>query len=201
VRVLVACEFSGVVRDAFLRAGHEAYSCDLIEGLTFHPNHIVGDAIEVAYGQHWDLMIAHPPCTYMARSGWHWVSSPDSSVEPLKGEPRRRAAHDAAYFFRRLLDAPVARIAVENPRPIKHVGLPKETQVIQPWQFGHGEVKATCLWLRNLPMLAPTDVVQGRDAVVHKQSPGIRNGLTRQQRRSITYRGIAEAMAEQWGKL
>lgn len=157
--------------------------------------------LSLSLSQPWDLAIFHPPCTYLTRSGWHWVNAPDSDVLPLKGEPRRKAAMEAAEFFKKLLDAPVRRVAVENPRPIKHVGLPPFTQVIQPWEFGHGEVKETCLWLRELPNLIPTNVVDGREARVHKESPGTKNGLSRAQRRSITYQGIAYAMAEQWGGL
>jgi hypothetical protein len=140
-------------------------------------------------------MIAHPPCTYLTRAGWHWVNKPDCATLPLKGEPRRRAAVEAAEFFRTLLDAPIPRIAVENPLPIVHVGLPKPTQTIQPWQFGHGEIKATCLWLKGLPPLTPTDLVEGRTARVHRAPPG----KDRWKFRGLTKLGIADAMASQWG--
>jgi hypothetical protein len=193
LRVLVACEFSGVVRDAFAALGHDAWSCDLLP--TERPGqHFKGDVRDVLCGR-WDLMIAHPPCTYLTRSGWHWVNKPDCSTLPLKGEPRRRAAFEAAEFFRALLDAPIPRIAVENPKPICHVNLPAPTQAVQPWQFGHGETKATCLWLKNLPKLEPTNIVEGREARVHRESPG----PDRWKARSRTYPGFAAAMAAQWG--
>jgi hypothetical protein len=143
----------------------------------------------------WDLMIAHPPCTYLSRAGWHWVNKPDSSVHPLKGEPRRQAAIEAAKFFLTLWKAPIERIAIENPRPIVHANLPAHTQVIQPWQYGHPETKATCLWLKNLPPLVPTNIVEGREARIHRMPPG----PNRSKERSRTYEGIARAMAEQWG--
>jgi hypothetical protein len=131
----------------------------------------------------------------MARSGWHWVNKADSAELPLKGAPRRRAAIEAAEFFLQLLSASVPRIAIENPRPISHVNLPPAQQVIQPWEFGHGEVKTTLLWLKNLPPLLATDIVEGRDGRVWKESPF----PERWKRRSITYQVIADAMAEQWG--
>lgn len=193
IKVLVACEFSGIVRDAFRRRGFDAWSIDLIETEISGP-HIVGDIREYLRGD-WDLMIAHPPCTYLARSGWHWVNKPDQDTLPLKGEPRHRAAIEAAEFFRLLLNAPIPRIAVENPRPISHVNLPSPTQTIQPWQFGHGETKATCLWLKNLPPLRPTNIVEGREQRLWKLSPAV----DRAKERSRTFKGIAEAMAEQWG--
>lgn len=204
MNVLVGCEFSGVVREAFRERGHNAWSNDILPAADASPFHIQGDvfeALSLSLSQSWDLAIFHPPCTYLARSGWHWINAPDSDVIPLKGEPRRKAAMEAAVFFKKLLDAHVKRIAIENPRPIKHVGLPIPTQIIQPWEFGHGETKETCLWLRGLPNLVPTDIVNGRIPRVHMESPGIKDGLTRQQRRSITYQGIADAMADQWGSL
>jgi hypothetical protein len=195
MRVLVACEFSGVVRDAFLEHGHNAWSCDLLPTEKPGP-HYQMDVLEVL-GNSWDLMIAHPPCTYLSRAGWHWVNKPDQETPPLKGKPRRRAAAEAAKFFRQLLDADIPRIAVENPRPICHVNLPPSTQAIQPWQFGHGEVKETHLWLKGLPPLSPTNVVDGREPRVWKASPS----ADRWKERSRTYEGIAMAMADQWGSL
>lgn len=193
MRVLVACEFSGAVRDWFAIAGHDAMSCDLLPSET--PGaHYQGDVRDVLH-MGWDLMVAHPPCTYLNRAGWHWVNKPDHATHPLKGAPRRAATIEAAEFFRLLLAAPVPRIAIENPVPIKHAGLPKYTQLVQPWQFGHGEVKATCLWLKNLPPLKPTNIVEGREAKIHRMSPGPKRSLER----SRTYGGIARAMAEQWG--
>jgi hypothetical protein len=192
-KVLIACEFSGVVRRVFRERGHDAWSCDLLPAED-NGHHFTLDVRELL-GMEWDLMIAHPPCTYLCRAGWNWVNKPDCDTLPLKGEPRRRAAIEAAEFFRLLLDAPIEKICVENPRPIKHVGLPPATQTIQPWMFGHGETKATCLWLKNLPLLVPTNIVEGREARVHKMPPS----KDRWKERSRTYEGIAKAMAEQWG--
>jgi len=208
LRVLVACEFSGVVRRAFRALGHDAWSCDLLPAEDGSPFHLRGDVFyalrqevnalffkNLKKHKRWDLLIAHPPCTYLCRAGWHWVNKPDCNVLPLKGEPRRRAAMEAREFFLKLLNADIPRIAVENPRPICHVELPPSSQKIQPWQFGHGEVKETHLWLKGLPPLAPTSIVAGREAVVHKMPPGPK----RKQNRERTYEGIARAMAEQWG--
>jgi hypothetical protein len=186
MRVLVACEFSGVVRRAFRERGHHAYSCDLIPSTDNSPYHIQGDVLSVMRGV-WDLMIAHPPCTFLAVSGARWWGN-------------KAAEQDAAiYFFERLVGAPIPRIAVENPIGVMSTKYRKPDQIVQPWMFGHGEVKATCLWMKNLPQLEPTDLVAGREPRVHYESPGIKGGLTRQQRRSVTLAGIAEAMANQWG--
>lgn len=194
MRVLVGCEFSGVVRNAFRKLGHDAWSCDLLPAEDGSPFHIQGDVLPLLSHQ-WDLGIMHPPCTYLNRAGWHWVNRPDSDVLPLKGNPRRKAAAEAAEFFLTLFHAPIPRIAVENPRPICHVNLPPPSQTIQPWQFGQGELKATCLWLKNLPHLIPTNIVDGREARIHKMPPG----PNRARERSRTFQGIAEAMAAQWG--
>lgn len=193
MRVLVACEFSGIVRDAFASKGHDAWSCDLLPSET-PGKHITMDVLDQLH-KGWDLMIAHPPCTYLSRSGWHWVNKPDCYTPPLKGEPRRRATKEAARFFMDLLEAPIPRIAIENPVPICHASLPPYTQKIQPWMFGHGETKATCLWLKNLPPLIPTNIVEGREHRVHRASPS----PDRWKERSRTYTGIAQAMADQWG--
>lgn len=182
MRVLVACEFSGTVRDAFRARGHDAWSCDLLPSESPGP-HIVGDALEAAYGQHWDLMIAHPPCTHLAVSGARW----------FKDKQEEQAA--ALEFVRALLAAPIERIALENPVSIISSRIRKPNQIIQPWQHGHGETKATCLWLKNLPLLVPTDIVDGRAARIHKMPPG----PNRAKERSRTYNGIAAAMAAQWG--
>lgn len=194
MRVLVACEWSGVVRDAFRRRGHEAWSCDLL-GPDDLPNefraqewpnyHFEGDVRNVIATQDWDLMIAHPPCTHLAVSGARW----------FKGKEREQA--EALRFVRDLLAAPIPRIALENPVSVISSRIRKPDQIIQPWQFGHGEVKATCLWLKGLPKLTPTSVVSGREARVHRMPPGPDRGRLR----SVTYRGIAEAMADQWGGL
>lgn len=198
MRVLVACEYSGRVREAFRALGHDAWSCDLIEAEDDHTHHLIADAVTLAYSGHWDLLVAHPPCTYLCRAGWRWNNAPDQyAPKPLHGAPRRQAVVAARDFFMLLLHAPIKRAAIENPRPAPGAGLPEATQYIQPWQFGHGEVKATGLWLRNLPALVPTDIVEGREAVVHRMSPG----PLRWKERSRTYTGIASAMAAQWGNV
>ena len=181
MRVLVACEFSGIVRDAFLARGHDAWSCDLLP--TERPGpHIQGDVVAVLRDG-WALMIAHPPCTHLAVSGARWFR--DKLVEQA----------DALGFVRLLMDAPIEKIAIENPVSIISSRIRKPDQIIQPWQFGHGETKAVCLWLQGLPQLAPTDIVGGREARVHKEPPG----PNRWKNRSRFYPGIAKAMAEQWG--
>ncbi len=182
MRVLVACEFSGVVRAAFRAAGHEAWSCDLLPAEDGGP-HIQRDALAVAHYRIWDLMIAHPPCTYLAVSGARWWSM-------------RRSAQIAAFnFVKKLSEAPVAKIAIENPVGALSTLWRKPDQYIQPWQFGHGETKKTGLWLKGLPLLMPTKVVSGRKARVHLAAPG----PDRWKERSRTLPGIARAMAEQWG--
>jgi hypothetical protein len=183
VRVLVACEFSGIVRDAFIAAGHEAVSCDLLPSERLGP-HMVGN-VAAALHHHWDLLIAHPPCTHLAVSGARW----------FKGKKREQS--EALDFVRLLLAAPIARIALENPISVISSKIRKPDQIIQPWQFGHGEVKATCLWLKNLPKLVPTNIVAGRTPRVHHASPG----PDRWKERSRTLPGIAQAMASQWGTL
>lgn len=188
MRVLIACEFSGTVRDAFARRGHDAWSCDLLPSET-PGNHLKGDVRAFLAGfwarPRWDLLIAHPPCTYLAVSGARWWAG--------REEEQRKALE----FVRFLLDAPIPRIAVENPIGRISTAIRKPDQIIQPWQFGHGEVKATCLWLKNLPKLQPTNIVEGRHARVHREPPG----ADRWKNRSRTLLGIAEAMADQWGAL
>lgn len=189
MRVLVACEYSGRVREAFRAKGHDAWSCDLLPSEDDSPNHIIGDVLHYLTGfgwrQSWDLMIAHPPCTDLAVSGARHF--------PAKIADGRQQASLA--FVQALMDAPVDRIALENPISIISSRIRKPDQIIQPWQFGHGETKATCLWLKNLPKLTPTDIVEGREAKVHRMAPG----PNRWKERSRTYQGIANAMAEQWG--
>lgn len=184
MRVLVACEYSGVVRDAFLEKGHDAWSCDILRSER-DGNHIQGDAINVAYWGNWDLMIAHPPCTHLAVSGARHFAS-------KREDGRQQKAID---FFMKLASAPIARIAIENPVCIMSSVWRKPDQIIQPWQFGHGETKATCLWTKNLPLLRPTEIVSGREQRVWRMPPG----QDRWKERSRTYQGIADAMAEQWG--
>jgi len=198
MRVLVACEYSGIVRDAFVARGHQAVSCDLLKtdrpnwSYVFHTgvrtndvqrgNHYKGDVRDIL-DDRWDLMIAHPPCTHLAVSGARWWK--DKLVEQA----------EALDFVRLLLDAPIEKIALENPISKISTAIRKPDQIIQPWQFGHGETKATCLWLKNLPLLVPTNIVDGREARVHKMSPG----PDRWKHRSTTLQGIADAMAAQWG--
>lgn len=180
-KVLVACEFSGRVRQAFKEQGFEAWSCDLLD--TEIPGlHFKGDVREVLYDK-WDLIIGFPPCTRLAVSGARW----------FKG--REKEQEDAICFFRTLLNAPCERIAIENPVSVISTRIRKPDQIIQPWQFGEPEQKATCLWLKNLPKLKPTKVLNEREQRVWKESPG----PDRWKRRSRTYLGIAKAMAEQWG--
>ena len=184
MRVLVACEFSGTVRDAFLELGHDAISCDLLDTDTPGPHH-KGDVLQLLRAAQFDLMIAHPPCTHLAVSGARW----------FKGKQQEQA--EALGFVRALLSAQVPLIALENPISIISTRVRKPDQIIQPWQFGHGETKATCLWLKGLPALVPTDVVEGRQARVHRLPPS----KDRWKLRSKTYEGIAQAMARQWGVL
>ncbi len=196
MRVLVACEFSGIVRDAFRERGHDAWSCDLLP--TERPgNHYQSDALVVA-SLGWDLMIAHPPCTYLCNSGVRWLYGKGKKADGGMDLKRWEAMGKASKFFLDLLNAPIPRIAVENPRMHSHALLiikRPPTQTIQPYLFGHGETKETGLWLKNLPPLAPTDAVEGRKARTHFESPG----PNRWKNRSRTLAGIAKAMAEQWG--
>lgn len=180
MRVLVACEFSGIVRDAFIKAGHDAMSCDLQPTEMGGPHH-QGDVRDIL-GEGWDLMIAHPPCTHLAVSGARWFKH--KLAEQLAG----------LDFVRTLLGAPIPRIALENPVSIISTRIRKPDQIIQPWQFGHGETKATCLWLKGLPKLVPTDLVNEREHRVWKMAPS----PERWRERSRTYPRIAAAMATQW---
>lgn len=186
MRVLIGCESSGVVRSAFRALGHDAWSCDLLpadDGSPFH--YQLNVLAPCVLGQQWDLGIFHPPCTDLAVSGARWFKA--------KGEGRILAALD---FVRALLDCQtIPAIAVENPISIISSRIRKPDQIIQPWMFGHGEVKATCLWLKGLPKLVPTNIVEGREARVHKMPPG----PDRWKERSRTLTGIAAAMAAQWG--
>lgn len=183
LRVLVACEFSGIVRDAFIRAGHDAMSCDLLPTEVEGPHHM-GDVTELLH-MGFDLMIAHPPCTHLAVSGSRWFRD------------KEKEQAEALAFVQTLMDAPIPMIAIENPISVISSRIRKPDQIIQPWQFGHGETKATCLWLKGLPKLTPTNIVDGREARVHRMPPG----PDRWRERSRTYQGIAEAMASQWGRV
>ncbi len=180
MKVLIACEYSGTVRDAFLALGHDAISCDLLPTDKKGP-HYQGSVLDILDNE-WDLMIAHPPCTHLAVSGARWFK------EKIKQQL------EALEFVQKLLNAPINKIALENPILIISSRIRKPDQIIQPWQFGHGETKATCLWLKNLPKLVPTKIVDGREARIHKMPPS----PDRWKLRSTTYEGIAKAMAEQW---
>lgn len=185
-RILVACEFSGIVRDAFRALGHDAWSCDLLpcEGDSrYHLQQDVRACFNYRQPVQWDLLIAFPPCTHLAVSGARWFKH------------KYQEQYEAKVFFMALADAPVDKIAIENPIGIMSTWWRKPDQIIQPWQFGHGETKATCLWLKNLPPLVPTDIVEGRTPRVHFASPG----PNRWKERSRTLPGVAKAMASQWG--
>lgn len=181
MRVLIACEFSGIVRDAFIAAGHDAVSCDLLPSERPGP-HIQGDVLRVL-ADGWDLMIAHPPCTYLASSGARWWPG------------REELQREALAFVRRLMDAPIPHIAIENPVGAIGTHIRKADQIIQPFMFGDPYMKTTCLWLTGLPQLTPTNIVWGREQKCWKESPG----PERAKNRSRTYPGIARAMAGQWG--
>lgn len=185
MRVLIACEYSGTVRDAFIQSGHDAISCDLLPTELPGP-HYQGDVRDVL-NYPWDLMIAHPPCTDLSVSGAR-------HFEAKRMDGRQQAS---VSFFMMLAKSDIPRIAIENPICIMSRLWRKSDQIIQPWQFGHGETKATCLWLKGLPMLKPTNIVDGRDDRIHKMSPS----PDRWKERSRTYPGIAEAMAEQWSNV
>lgn len=181
MKILIACEFSGVVRDAFKAMGHDCWSCDLLD-TERHGQHITGDVLGVLE-EGWDMMIAHPPCTYLAVSGARWFKA------------RMDEQRQALGFVKTLMDADIQKIALENPVSVISTMIRKPDQIVQPWMFGHGETKATCLWLKGLPNLAPSNVVEGRNNRVHMEPPG----KDRWKNRSRTLPGIANAMADQWG--
>lgn len=185
LRVLVACEFSGIVRDAFAAQGCNAWSCDLLmtERRGQHFLLDVRDVLERVM-EPWDLMIAFPPCTHLSVSGARWFNE------------KREQQEESVDCFMQLVNAPIPRICVENPIGIMSTRYRKPDQIIQPWQFGHGETKATCLWLKGLPKLVPTDIVSGREGRVWKTPPS----PDRWKTRSRTLLGIAKAMASQWGQ-
>lgn len=192
MKVLVACEFSGIVRNAFAARGHEAWSCDLLPSET-PGNHFLGDIFEVIPQMEWDLMIAHPPCTHLAVSGSRWFK--DKQAEQEK----------ALDFVQRLLNAPIPKIALENPVSIISTRIRKPDQIVQPWMFGDPFTKTTCLWLKNLPLLVPTKVVDKGERHITKSGKSLPKwynlppSLDRGKIRSRTFQGFANAMAEQWG--
>lgn len=197
MRVLVACEYSGTVRDAFIRAGHDAVSCDLLPTESNGP-HIVGDATKLL-DQGWDLLVAHPPCTRLTNAGVRWLNKPPKgrTIDDMWQE-----LQEGADLFSAFLNAPIPRICIENPVMHKHAkaairGYVEFTQSVQPWQFGHGECKRTCLWLKGLSPLVPTDIVEGREQRVFHASPS----PDRWKERSKFFSGIADAMADQWGNI
>lgn len=184
MKVLIACEYSGRVRDAFRSRGHDALSCDLLPADNGGP-HYQGDVRDLLT-VHWDLLIGFPPCTYLAASGMHWTT---------RGLRDPQLTEDALDFVQLLLNAPVDKIALENPVGCISTRIRKPDQYIQPWQFGHGETKKTGLWLKNLPLLTPSNIVEGRKPRVHRLPPS----ADRWKIRSMTYQGVADAMADQWG--
>ena len=183
MKVLIACEYSGRVRDAFIKKGHEAISCDLLP--TEKPGPHYQGPVEHILKEQWDLLIAHPPCTDIAVSG----------SRHFKEKAKDGRQEVALNFVRLLMSTGIERWCIENPVSIISSQIKKPDQVIQPWQYGHGETKATCLWLHNLPKLKPTKIVEGREPRVHKMPPS----KNRWKERSRTYQGIADAMGEQWG--
>lgn len=198
MKVLIACEESQTVCKAFRDKGHEAYSCDILPPSGGRPEwHIQGDVLKVL-NEGWDMMIAHPPCTYLSVSGMHWTT---------RGLRDPQLTEDALDFVRELLNAPIAKIALENPVSVISSRIRKPDQIIQPYQFGHDASKKTCLWLKNLPLLKPTDIIEGRivngkmrwsnqtDSGQNKLGPSEKRAAIR----SVTYEGIAKAMANQWG--
>lgn len=184
MKILVACEESQTVTKAFRALGHEAYSCDIQDCSGGHPEWHLKCSVFDVIGNGWDMMIAHPPCMHLAVSGARWFKD------------KKNEQADALEFVRQLMDAPIERICIENPISIISSKIRKPDQIIQPWMFGHGETKATCLWLKGLPKLNPTNIVEGREQRIWKLPPG----PERAKLRSKTYEGIAKAMAEQWGK-
>jgi hypothetical protein len=186
MKVLIACEFSGIVREEFLKLDHNAHSCDLLPTeLSSHNHYLCSIEAVLSTTKNWDLLIAFPPCTHLAASGARWWIN------------KQKEQKEAIEFVKMLGCANIPRIAIENPIGILSTVWRKPDQIIQPWQFGHGETKATCLWLKNLPLLQPTNIVEGREARVHRTPPS----PERWKVRSRTLPGIAEAMASQWGNL
>lgn len=195
MRILIGCEFSGVVRRAFAERGHEAWSCDLLPPEDNSDHHLQCDVLDAIQEQKWDMAIFHPPCTYLCSSGLHWN----------KRRPERALlTHESILFFFNLIDADIPKIAIENPIGCMSTHYRKPDQIIQPWQFGHPDSKSTCLWLKNLPLLQPTKVLSKPESGRwNNQTPTGQNKLgpsaTRWAERSRTYEGIALAMALQWG--
>jgi hypothetical protein len=205
MKILIACEESQAVCKAFRSLGHEAFSCDVQECSGEHPEwHIKGDAIAEAYSGNYDMMIAHPPCTYLSKAGARWMYPTAGIVSP----ERLKLAMEAKEFFLKLLNAPIQYIAIENPLPLKIVELPKPDDVIQPYQFGDPFSKKTFLWLKNLPPLTPTNILKEYTPFIPSNTGGVSRGqkfskgiASGSRKRSKTFQGIAAAMASQWGNL
>jgi len=204
MKVLIACEESQEVCKAFRELGHEAYSCDIQECSGDKPEwHIQGDAIKEAYSGKYDLMIAHPPCTYMSKAGARWMYPTAGNLS----QERYEQSQEAKEFFMKLMDAPIKYIAVENPTPLKVVGLPKQTQAIQPYEYGHPYSKRTLLWLKNLPVLTPTEIVDEYKPYLPSNTGGKKRGQSysrgtskSSKESSKTFSGVAKAMSEQWSE-
>jgi hypothetical protein len=213
MKILIACEESQSVCKAFRKLGHEAYSCDIKDCTGGHPEwHIKGDALAEAYSGKYDMMIAHPPCTYLAVSGACWLYNKDKTIN----QDRLNKQEEALQFVRKLMDAPIERIIIENPVSVISTKIRKPDQIIHPWQFGHESSKTTCLWFKNVPKLIPTNIVgkgeffywidkrtgkTKRQPLWFKEARSAKTPQERQTIRSKTFEGIANAMAEQWGNL
>jgi len=194
MRVLVACEYSGRVRDAFSKLGHDAWSCDLLDTET-PGNHYTGSILDIL-DQEWDLMVAHPPCTYLSNAGARYLY-PQGKLN----QERLEKGLKAKEFFMALYNANIPRIAIENPTPSKVYGLPQYSQSIQPYEYGHPFQKRTCLWLKGLPMLISTQIVEERQSTKIPGNWFNKGGKDRQKERARTFQGIADAMADQWGRM
>jgi hypothetical protein len=191
MKVLIACEYSGVVRDAFTALGHDAMSCDILP-TDSDGKHYQGDVLDILY-EGWDLMIAHPPCTYLSNAGARHLYP-----KGILNQDRLAKGLEAKEFFMKLYNAPISKICIENPIPSKVFGLPAYTQAIQPYEFGHPFKKKTCLWLKGLPNLTPTNIVEDRQSSKVAGNWFNKGGKDRQKNRAKTFQGIADAMASQW---
>ena len=200
MRVLIACEYSGTVREAFRRLGHDVWSCDLLQSDDNSSQHIMGDVLYLLGHDRWDMMIAHPPCTYLSVSGMHWTT---------RGLRDPKLTEDALSFVQALLSADIPRICLENPVSVISTRIRKPDQIIQPWQYGHDASKKTCLWLKGLPLLQSTSIIEpiivdGKKRYGNQTASGqnkLAPSADRWKIRSTTYQGIADAMATQWGEL
>lgn len=204
MKALIACEYSGALRSRLRKMGIDAFSCDILPAEDNSPHHIKGDALNALEREPWDLVVAFPPCTFLTVSGNRWFYHPEDKGKPIPqrrphpNHPNRRADQTkAAAFFMSFVNCGAPLVAVENPIGVMSTIYRKPDQIIQPWQFGHGETKATCLWLSGLPRLVPTSIVREREGRIWKMPPG----PDRQKERSRTFAGVADAMADQWGAI